>query len=228
MYHTIIAVDVEQFGQRDPAHQRQIHEGLQPLVRKAIEHCGLAWEKCHEEDRGDGLLVLAPPDARSDRLAECLPNELAGRLREYNHGAADGARIRLRVVMHAGEVSSDQHGVASPAVILAFRLLDTEQLREALRRSHGVLALITSEEFFRDVVASYPGANPRIYRQVHVSIKETKKKPAWICLPDGHSHGPNGDVSPKRLRRHLLDGWWTTQERRVRAVLRRQRSRMSP
>lgn len=210
MYHTIIAVDVEEFGRRDAAHQRRIHEDLQPLVRKAVERCGLVWEKCYHEDRGDGLLVLAPPDAHSERLAECLPNELAGRLREHNHGAADGAHIRLRVVLHAGEVSRDAQGVAGPAMILAFRLLDAEELREALARSRGVLALITSAEFFRDVIACHPGANPGIYQQVRVARKETETF-AWIGLPDNQVQSPVGrrrTGPPKRARRHVLDGWW--------------------
>ncbi|HEV7652487.1 MAG TPA: hypothetical protein VGP26_30390 [Actinophytocola sp.] len=239
MYRTIIAVDVEKFGQRDPAHQRKIHKDLQPLVQEAIELCGLAWCDCHHEDRGDGVLVLAPPNAKSERLAECLPNELAGRLREYNHGAAGGARIRLRVVLHAGEVSYDQQGVASPAVVLAYRLLDAKPLRSALGFSHGVLALITSEEFFRHVIASHPGANPAIYQQVQVVIKEVNE-PAWVCLPDNQGHQPinqlqdrstasvkassGGEfwsskpapplppkvVSPRRARRHVPDGWWIT------------------
>jgi Mg-chelatase subunit ChlD len=195
MHHTIIAVDVERFSQRDPAHQRKIHEGLQPLVREAVEHCGLAWEKCYHEDRGDGVLVLAPPDAHNERLAECLPHELAGRLREYNYGAARGARIRLRVVMHAGEVSHDRQGVAGPAVILAFRLLDAEELRKALARSHGVLALITSEDFFHNVVESHPGANPGIYQKVRVRIKETDTT-AWICLPDNHIQKADAGTDP--------------------------------
>lgn len=70
---------MEKFRHRDAAHQRRIHEALHPLVRKAVEHCGLVWENCHHEDRGDGLLLLAPPDACGERLAECLPNELGHR-----------------------------------------------------------------------------------------------------------------------------------------------------
>ncbi len=179
MYHTIIAVDVEKFSRRGAAHQRRIHEALQPLVRKAVEHCGLAWDQCHYEDRGDGLLLLAPPDACRERLAECLPNELAGRLREYNHDAAEGAGIRLRVVIHAGDVSHAAHGVAGTAVNMAFRLLDSDELRNALDRSQGLLALITSGDFFHQVVESHPAANPGIYRRVHVSNKGTETT-AWI------------------------------------------------
>lgn len=211
VHHTIIAVDVEKFSQRDAAHQRRIHEALQPLVRQAIEHCGLAWDECHHEDRGDGLLVLAPPNAQGERLAECLPNELAGRLREYNHGAASGARIRLRVVVHAGDVSRDAQGVAGPAVVLAFRLLDSEELRQALARSHGLLALVTSAEFFQHVIAGHPGANPGVYQPVHVSNRGTETA-AWISLPDNHPHRrhDNGDRPPGRppARVRVLDPWW--------------------
>jgi hypothetical protein len=204
MYHTIIAVDVEKFSQRDAAHQRGIHAALHPLVRKAVEHCGLVWETCHHEDRGDGLLLLAPPDACGERLAECLPNELAGRLREYNHGAAEAAEIRLRVVIHAGDVSHDPQGVAGPAVVLAFRLLDSDELRDVLRKSRGVLALITSEAFFHNVIESHPGANPGVYQRIHVANRGTEV-PAWIFRPDNHARPP-ARTPPHRPA--SPDWWW--------------------
>lgn len=200
MYHTIIAVDVEKFSRRGAAHQRRIHAALQPLVRKAVEHCGLVWDDCHHEDRGDGLLLLAPPDACRERLAECLPNELAGRLREYNHDAADGAGIRLRVVIDAGDVAHHAHGVAGPAVNMAFRMLDSDELRNALDRSRGLLAIITSADFFRQVMESHPSANPGIYRRVHVSTKGTDIT-AWICRPDDQP-------VPGRGPELVPDRWW--------------------
>lgn len=187
MHHTIVAVDVEGFGVRDGPHQTKVREGLNTAVRNAFERCGLSWDHCHSEDRGDGLLVLVPPDVDARRLVECLPNELAGCLRLHNATADEQARIRLRMVIHSGEIERDRQGYSGPAVVLAHRLLDSRPLKKALRHSSGILALITSNEFFRNVVTSDPAANPGIYRRVPVVAKETRTL-AWICLPD--HHGP--------------------------------------
>ncbi|MBP2325552.1 hypothetical protein JOF56_005937 [Kibdelosporangium banguiense] len=185
MYHTIIAVDVEGFGGRDLWHQGVVRTGLYASVQAAFAQCGMRWERCYNEDRGDGVLILVPPEVPNSRLVECLPNELAARLREHNAGADVGARIRLRIVVHVGEVEHDKHGVSAPAVVFAFRLLNSAVLKKALAGSHGVLALITSTEFFENVVVNYPAANPDIYWKARISEKETTTD-AWVCLPDNH------------------------------------------
>lgn len=203
MHHTIIAVDVEGFGARDDFHQHLVRDGLNAAVRQAFEHCGLSWGDCYHEDRGDGLIALAPTDASNRRIAECLPNELAARLREHNAGVDEAARIRMRVVVHFGEVERDEHGLSSRAVVHAFRLLDSSAVRAALAGSHGLLALITSAEFFRDVIDGNPATNPDIYRQVHVTAKETDAV-AWVCLPDNHVTLPG--EKPRRPRRKARRG----------------------
>lgn len=199
MYHTIIAVDVEGFGGRDLWRQRVVREGLYVSVQAAFAWCGMQWERCYSEDRGDGVLILVPPEVPNSRLVECLPNELAARLREHNAGADIGARIRLRVVVHAGEVDRDRHGVSAPAVVFAFRLLNSAALKKALAGSRGVLALITSAEFFQNVVVNYPAANPEIYWKVWVSEKETTTD-AWVCLPDNHVVPSAGERETVRNR----------------------------
>jgi hypothetical protein len=91
--------------------------------------------------------------------------------------------MRLRMAPHAGEVHQDDHGVTSSAIVHAFRLVDAEPLRAALVASPGVLALITSDWFFDDVVRHSSGAAPDTFRPVTVVRKETTTV-AWIALPD--------------------------------------------
>jgi len=55
------------------------------------------------------------------------------------------------MVLHAGEVNYDEHGVTGKSVNLAFRLLDAPQPRAALARRAGLLAVIVSSWFFEDV-----------------------------------------------------------------------------
>lgn len=186
MRHTIIAMDIAGFGRRSEDYQSRLRGGLREAVQQAFGHCGLRWEECVHRDQGDGMLVLAPVDVENRRLVECLPNELAGRLREFNATTTEEGRIQLRVVLHSGEVEQDEDGPTGGALVLANRLLDSRKVKEALAGSRGNLVVVASSDFYRDVIASTPAANPGIYWKVRVSRKETSTD-AWICLPDNQA-----------------------------------------
>jgi hypothetical protein len=91
--------------------------------------------------------------------------------------------MRLRMALHAGEVSYDDHGVTAACINLAFRLLDASALKAALAGSPGVLALAASTWFFDEVIRHSAAARPATYRPVRVAVKETSTV-AWIALPD--------------------------------------------
>jgi len=86
------------------------------------------------------------------------------------------------MVLHAGEVNYDKYGATAASINLAFRLLESEPVKEALARSPGVLAVITSAWFFQEVVR-HSAVNARAYCPVPVAVKETSTT-GWICLPD--------------------------------------------
>jgi hypothetical protein len=77
----------------------------------------------------------------------------------------------------------DDHGVTSGAINLAFRLLEAGPLRAALAGSAGVLAVITSDWFFDEVVRHSLGTRPGDYRAIPVDVKETTTV-GWISVPD--------------------------------------------
>src|SRR5262249_61326995 len=101
------------------------------------------------EDRGDGVFILAPPQVPKVAFVEALPPALVQALREHNSTHCAQEQIRLRMALHAGEITYDDHGVTAVSINLAFRLLEAHPLKAALAASPGVLALITS-----------PGASP--------------------------------------------------------------------
>ncbi|MGP3967468.1 hypothetical protein [Streptomyces sp. 6N223] len=181
VHRTIMVVDVAGFSDpgRTDAHQLAVREGLYRVLRRAFDAAGLAWDDCYTEDSGDGVLLLAPPEAPKSRFVESLPQALAAGLREHNAVHDARARIRLRMALHAGEVRHDRQGVAGQAVIRACRLVDAGVLRSALAASPGVLVLIVSHPFFDEVVRHSAAADPGAYRQVEVSVKETRAT-AWI------------------------------------------------
>jgi tetratricopeptide (TPR) repeat protein len=196
IHRTILVVDVEAFGDHDRtgAHQVAVRAGLYRTLEKAFSESGIPWTECYHEDRGDGVLVLVPPLVPKALFVESLPGHLAGALREHNALHSPQARIRLRMALHAGEMHLDSHGVTGRSVNLAFRLLEADELKSALARAAGPVALIVSAWFFDEVVRSSPASDPGAYRKVEVAVKETSTS-AWILAP-GFSQKP---VRPRQL-----------------------------
>lgn len=213
IHRTIFAVDVEGYGdqRRTTPDRLAMREGLYRALGRAFDHAGVPWAACRSDDCGDGVFVLAPPQIPKGLFVEFLPNALAVALHRHNLTHHAGARIRLRMALHAGEVAYDDHGVTAPAINHAFRLLDAAPLKKALKASPGVLGLITSAWFFEEVVRHSDGLDPTTFRPVPVAVKETRTT-GWIALPD-RPYPANtsllGDVTAlddyrtwRRFRRH--------------------------
>jgi tetratricopeptide (TPR) repeat protein len=199
LHRAILCADVEGFG--DPARtdldQGAIRDGFYAALRRAFSASGIPWKDCYHEDRGDGALFLVPPKIPKSLLVAPFPQELAAALRAYNQDCGPHALIRLRVALHAGEVREDANGVVASCINLAFRLLEADALKSALRCSRGVLSLIASQWFFEEVIRHDPEHHPETYQRVRVTIKETATH-AWLCLPDQTDDSTAFPVPPPR------------------------------
>ena len=150
----------------------------------AFAQSGVSWQDCYHEDRGDGMLVLVPPEVPKQVVVAEVPRNLAASLAEHNQSQPAETRIRLRLAVHAGEIEHDEHGVVGNAINLAFRLLEAKPLKRALASSSGVLAIVASQWFYEEVIRNTPAAAPASYRRRRLVVKETDTT-GWICLP-GH------------------------------------------
>lgn len=144
------------------------------LLDRAFSSIGVPWDECYHEDRGDGVLVTVPPTVSKSAFVD-LPATLLDGLTEHNGRHPAEEQIRLRMALHAGEIQPDEHGLIGRALILAFRLLDSQVLRDAT----GVLGVIVSAWFYDEVVWHVQPAN---YRKVAVEAKEIRTT-AWIWAP---------------------------------------------
>jgi class 3 adenylate cyclase len=185
VHRTIVVLDIERFGdpRRTDLHKLSVREGLYRSVGEAFQQAELPWTPDTHEDRGDGILVVLPPEVHKSLLVELLPSALVAALTAHNRAHPDEEGIRLRMSLHAGEVRYDQHGVTGQAVNWAFRLVDAKLLKAALASSSGVLAIIASSWFFDQVIRHAAGGIPSVYRRVLVRAKDDTR-PGWICLPD--------------------------------------------
>ncbi len=185
VHRTIVAVDIESYGDphRTTPNRLAVRRGLDRALRRAFDEAGVPWFDCRHENTGDGTFVLAPAQIPKGPFVEVLPTVLAAELRRHNEGHPPEERIRLRVALHAGEVAYDDHGATAPAINRTFRLLEAPQLKAALAESPGVVALITSDWFFDEVVRSSTVVDATSFRPVPVTVKETATT-GWISRPD--------------------------------------------
>jgi tetratricopeptide (TPR) repeat protein len=189
LHRTIVVVDVAGYGdrQRTNEHRLAVRAGLYATFRRAFKQLDVPWQDCDHEDCGDGIFVLAPPEVPKVVFVEEFPRLLANLLGTHNKGRRPEEQIRLRMALHAGEVHYDDHGVAGASINLAFRILESPQLKTALAESAGVLAVIVSSWFFDEVVQHSSASRPANYQPTRVRVKETDTT-AWICLPDQPDH----------------------------------------
>jgi hypothetical protein len=133
VHRTILAVDVEKFADpsRTNRHQVAIREGLYRILRQVLHAAAIPWDECDHEDRGDGLFILAPPNIPKASFVDPFLQVLAATLHQHNSAQDPEEHIRIRVVIHAGEINYDDHGVTATSLNFAFRLLDAAPLKEA-------------------------------------------------------------------------------------------------
>jgi hypothetical protein len=140
------------------------------------------WDRCERQDLGDGILLLVPPDVPKAFLVEVMCDALASALRVHNATHSEPEQLRVRMAVHAGEVTQDEHGLAGTAVNHAFRLIDAPQSRAALARSAGCLVVIASAWFYDEVIRHCARTEPNTYVPTRVQVKETDTI-AWIASP---------------------------------------------
>lgn len=92
VHRTIVAVDVEGFGDRRRTNRNQVavRDGLYGAMGEAFGQAGVPWADCDHEDRGDGIFILVGPEVPKSVFAEALPSALATALYRHN-----GYRILL-------------------------------------------------------------------------------------------------------------------------------------
>jgi Ca-activated chloride channel family protein len=183
-HRSILAVDIEGFSraERDDDIRSWLRRHLNESLERALASVGLSPDRVIQQDTGDGTICLIDTDQTS--LVVDAVEALTRGLRRYNRKASDLASLRLRVVVHDGDVVLDDSGMSGDAVNLACRLLDSELLRGRLRADPGDLVLMVSDPLYREVIAqchcdSYERSH---FERVQVEHKGSRVQ-AWALRP---------------------------------------------
>ncbi|KAA2258141.1 hypothetical protein F0L68_24520 [Solihabitans fulvus] len=188
---------------RSDYHRQAAHKGLYEIMNQAFADAAIDLAACHVEDRGDGAMILVPPSVPKSRLADALPPRVVAALLRYNTISSSEARIRLRLALHAGDLRDNGQGKVGHALNFAFRILEAPTAKTELARSNGLLAVIASDPFYREVICADPATEPDAYRQTFLAVKETQTV-AWLRMfnpANGTERGqaPPGEPAPTHL-----------------------------
>ncbi|WNV83951.1 hypothetical protein [Umezawaea sp. Da 62-37] len=184
VYRIALGVDMEgstgRSNREKPVLRDVMHDALiETLAAHAIDADRIL-------DRGDGVIVLIRPSDRVPKtlLLESVVPELSRALGRHNARFPNSA-VRLRAVVHAGEVHFDEHGQFGELLDVACRLLDAPRLKLALRETAAPLVLVISDELYWSVVHhDYEGiAAPSFAPLVNIRIGSADRR-GWVHVPD--------------------------------------------
>lgn len=191
LHRVIMAVDIEGSTTRTDPVKAELRSTLYMLFAAALEAVDI--HRRHRDaftDRGDGILALIRPVDQVPKtllMNQAIPS-LARLLAAYNSSmpvAVDPRlRLRLRVVLHVGEVHYDDNGCFGQALDVAFRLLDARVVKKALRCTADPLVLVISDDIFRSVVShGYDGIDERTFApRVRIKIARQHHR-GWLYTP---------------------------------------------
>jgi hypothetical protein len=185
----VFAVDIVGFTRpdRDDDIRRYLHERLYAYLQQAFNRSGIPWAECFCEDRGDGALIVIPPEIGVKGLIDPLPDKLRALIRWHNHVSAVTADMQLRAAAHIGPVEHDGHGFVGTDVNFAFRMLEARPLKRLLAESGAELGLVISDLVYAGLVRRHPSlVHPDAFRAVRFQAKNTRAR-AWTYLPGGSS-----------------------------------------
>lgn len=191
-YRAILALDIERSTSRPDPVKAEIRRSAYELFETALRAAGI--HQTHHDrfvDRGDGILALIHPadQVPSALLLSRVVPILSRLLAEYNASVTrpgeQQRQLRIRVVVHAGEVYYDANGCYGEALDVAFRLLDAAQVKRALRDTADPLITVVSADIYNSIVRhGYDDIdNQAFHPRVRVQVAG-RRYSGWIHIPE--------------------------------------------
>lgn len=179
----MLGVDLQ--GSSDPAREESLSSelvgNLRSLVRRALKSQGIGSDAYTWQNRGDGGRFDFH-DVSPVRVIEAVTEQVPSALRRHNRRVAQALRMALRFVVHEGyvvpyEADGDHNG---RAVQDLSGILDSPELREALRRRGDWVLAVTEPIWSGVVVHRHGDLDPGVFEASSVRVKSRGDLPVWI------------------------------------------------
>jgi HD domain len=187
-HRVIVALDIERSTSRPDPVKAELRTMLYELFDAALRTSGVgARRRDRFADRGDGLLALIDPADQELVLNAVIP-VFSQLLTSYNADLSDpGDRdrhLRVRIVVHTGNIHDDDNGCFGEALDTAFRLLDTPRAKMALKAARGALVAVISADVWESAAPNgFAGTIRAASRQPVTTQVGGHEYQGWILLP---------------------------------------------
>lgn len=187
----MIALDIERSTSRPDPVKAELRSKLYEVFDSALLAAGIRRHyRDRFTDRGDGILALIHPvdQAPTAALRRTAVPALSQVLTGYNASLPRASRpqwqLRVRVVVHSGEVHYDRNGCFGEALDIAFRLLDAAHVKKTLQGAADPLILVVSGDIYRAIVRhGYDGIDQRAFHPLVQVRIAGHRYPGWIHIP---------------------------------------------
>ncbi len=201
VYRTVLAVDMEQSSRRPNPVKETLRLETYRILQAAMHVAGVHACYCDPfVDRGDGVLILVRPvdEVPKTVLLHPLLPVLSGLLMDYNVSLPASQRsvcgLRLRAVIHSGEVHRDGNGPFGETLDVACRLLDSPRLKNCLKCIEEPLILVVSDDIYRSIVRhGYEGIPPRTFTPAVWVQAAGHRTRGWVHVPAAIATQPRRD-----------------------------------
>ena len=191
-HRAIVALDIEHSTSRPDPVKAELRNKIYEMFDAAL--CSAGVHKRYRDrfiDRGDGVLALIHPVDQAPKallLNRAIP-AFSRLLTDHNASlprpGGTQRQLRVRVVVHAGEVHYDTNGCFGEVLDVAFRLLDASRVKRMLREAAGPLILVVSGDIYSSIVRhGYDGIDQHAFHPlVRVQIAGNRHL-GWIHIPE--------------------------------------------
>ncbi|MFI5958419.1 CATRA conflict system CASPASE/TPR repeat-associated protein [Cryptosporangium sp. NPDC051539] len=172
-------IDVVGYSTRSTPQQVEVQHRIATLVEQVVTDIGVPVAATDRQDAGDGMMVVLPAGIE---VPTALPRLLLGwRARLAADNDAHDDRLRMRLAVSMGGFSKAAIGYAGGTIIEIGRLLDSNELRNALKADPGLeLAALLSDPLYQQVVGEgFDGVGPEEFESCEVENKQYRRA-AWL------------------------------------------------
>lgn len=186
-YKIFFGLDIAGFNhvERDDQACVTMRQVLYNALDHGLDAAAISCGDCDLLDRGDGIMSVLNPTAGIVTVLHAVVPALMSVVDRYNSTASAADLVRLRAVLHCGDVLQDARGYIGKGISHAFRLLDSPELRAKLATSVTNLALAVSASAWAEMGSTPSSLGGFDFANTLVSTKEHPVR-AWLTtlVPD--------------------------------------------
>lgn len=196
----IVLADIEGFGLRSDSAQHVLHKDVYDAMEAALRRAGVDLDSMQTSDRGDGMLMLLPPNLGMTVLLREMVRGLDDTLIEHRRRHSEAYRMRLRVGIGSGQVMRQGDLWTGRAINELNQLVNADQVKKRLKGVEGArMVFVVGDHLYHQVVQGYhSGIDPAVYESFDLVTKHQETLRGWLTLPGfptpdvteaGRSHG---------------------------------------